>query len=43
MLEKPTELSLHLSWKTVPELVLEQVTEPHPQPQPEPVQELVLA
>ena len=43
MLEKPTELSLHLSWKTVPELVLGHSTEPHPQPQPEPVQELVLA
>ena len=43
MLEKPTELSLHLSWKTVPELVLGQVTEPRPHPVPQPVQELVLA
>ena len=37
------ELMLLLTWKTVPELVLEQVTEPQPQPQPEPVLELVLA
>ena len=43
MLETATELSLHLSWKTVPELVLGQVTEPTPQPVPQPVQELVLA
>ena len=37
------ELSLHLSWKTVPELVLGLVTEPRPQSVPQPVQELVLA
>ena len=43
MLETATELSLHLSWKTVPELVLGHVTEPRPQPVPQPVQELVLA
>eukprot|EP01043_Picozoa_sp_COSAG02_P048027 COSAG02_NODE_4670_length_5112_cov_2823.117295_6_plen_50_part_00 len=43
MLETAMELSLHLSWKTVPELVLGQVTEPRPQPVPQPVQELVLA
>ena len=40
MVETPTELSLHLTWKTVPELVLGHVTEPRPQP--EPVQELEL-
>eukprot|EP01043_Picozoa_sp_COSAG02_P098835 COSAG02_NODE_34969_length_475_cov_2.632979_1_plen_41_part_10 len=40
MLETPTELSLHLSWKTIPELVLEHVLEPRPQPVP--VQEPVL-
>ena len=38
-----TDLSLQLSWKTVPELVLGHVTEPRPQPVPQPVQELVLA
>jgi len=38
-----TDLSLQLSWKTVPELVLGHVTEPQRQPQPEPVQEPVLA
>ena len=43
MLETATELSLHLTWKRVPELVLGQVTEPRPQPVPQPVQELVLA
>lgn len=43
MLETATELSLHLSWKTVPELVLGHVTEPRTQPVPQPVQELVLA
>ena len=43
MLETATQLSLHLSWKTVPELVLGHVTEPRPQPVPQPVQELVLA
>ena len=43
MLETATDLSLHLTWKTVPELVLEHVTEPRPQPVPQPVQELVLA
>ena len=43
MLETATELSLHLSWKTVPELVLGHVMERRPQPVPEPVQELVLA
>ena len=37
------DLSLHLSWKTVPELVLGQVTEPRPHPVPQPAQELVLA
>ena len=37
------DLSLHLSWKTVPKLVLGQVTEPRPHPVPQPVQELVLA
>ena len=43
MLETATELSLHLSWKTVPELVLGHVTEPRTQPVPQTVQELVLA
>ena len=43
MLQTATELSLHLSWKTVPELGLGQVTEPRTQPQPQPVRELVLA
>ena len=43
MLETATELMLLLTWKTVPELVLGQVTKPRPQPVPQPVQELVLA
>ena len=41
MLETATELLLHLSWMTLPMLVLVHVLES--EPQPEQVQELALA
>ena len=41
MVEMATELLLHLSWMTLPKLVLVHVLES--EPQPEPVQERALA